>query len=122
MFAAILLIICIFFGALGQIFMKNGMSHIGEINNIADLFNFSFILDMLQSWQVIIGLLLYAIAAFLWLGALSTLNVSFMYPLLSLGYIITAILAFAFLKEDITLLRWVGIIVIVIGCFLTVRA
>jgi drug/metabolite transporter (DMT)-like permease len=121
MFAIILVIICIFFGAFGQISMKKGMTQLEKIDSISDLFQLSVIVDMLTNWYIIVGLLLYAIAAFLWLGALSSLDVSYMYPMLSVGYIITAILAFILFKEDVTLLRWVGIVLIVAGCFLVGR-
>jgi hypothetical protein len=36
---------------------------------------------------------------FLWLGAISTLNISYMYTILWLGYVLTAILASAFLGK-----------------------
>ena len=121
MFALGLVAICIIFGAVGQILMKVGMTHIGEIGGIGKLLNQNFIISLITNPFVIGGLLIYAVAAFLWLGALSNLNVSFMYPLLSLGYILAALLGLVFLKEDITLLRWGGIIVIVIGCFMVLR-
>lgn len=121
MFALILVIVCVIFGAFGQIAMKKGMTQLEKIDSISDLFSLSVISHMLRNGYVLGGLLLYAISAFLWLGALSTLDVSFMYPMLSLAYIITAILAFIFFKENITLLRWAGIIMIVAGCFLIGR-
>lgn len=68
------------------------------------------------------GLFLYMFSAFLWLGALSTLDVSFMYPLLSLAYVITAIGAFIFLGETITMMRWMGIGLVIAGCFLVTRS
>jgi len=121
MFALGLVAICIVFGAVGQIMMKGGMTQVGEIGGIGKLFGLNTILRIFTNPYVLGGLLLYAVAAFLWLGALSTLNVSFMYPLLSLGYVLAAILGLIFLGEDITLLRWGGIIVVVIGCFMILR-
>lgn len=121
MFALTLVFICIILAALGQISMKKGMTQIDKIDNLSDLIKPSTLFHMLTNIYVFIGLLLYAVSAFLWLGALSQLDVSLMYPLLSLGYVITAILAFIFLKENITLLRWLGIVLVVIGSFLVIR-
>jgi multidrug transporter EmrE-like cation transporter len=120
-FALILVAICIVFGAVGQILMKNGMSQIGEIGGLSKLLNMTTIFRMFSNVYVIFGLILYAISAFLWLGALSSLNVSFMYPLLSIGYVLTALLGLVFLQESVTFLRWGGILFIVIGCFLILR-
>ena len=47
----------------------------------------------------------------------SLLNVSFMYPLLRLGYVLVAVTSAVFLGEAITLTRWLGILLVVIGFF-----
>lgn len=121
MFALGLVMICITFGAVGQILMKGGMNQIGEINDFEGFININMIFCIVTNVYIFVGLLLYAISAFLWLGALSTLDVSYMYPLLSLAYVLTAILASVFLTENITLLRWVGIGLVVAGCFTIMR-
>ena len=121
MFALILVFICIFGVAMGQIAMKSGMSQVGEIDSIGQLLNLSTLSHIFTNPRVLIGICLYAISGVLWLGALSTLNVSFMYPLMSLAYVITAVAAFIFLKESIALLHWVGICLVVGGCFLITR-
>lgn len=120
-FALTLVLICIFAGAMGQIAMKSGMSQVGEIGSVGQLFNLGTLFHIFTNPRVLTGLFLYAIAAILWLGAMSTLNISFMYPLMSLAYVVTAIVAFIFLKENITLLRWAGIFLVVGGCFLITR-
>jgi len=122
MFALSLVAVCILCGAIGQTLMKTGMSEVGEIGGLGELFNPSTVSRIFTNVYVIGGLLLYASFAILWLGALSNLDVSFMYPLLSLAYVVTAILGFIFLKEDITLLRWAGIGLVVAGCFMILRS
>ena len=122
MFAIGLLVVCILFGAFGQIFMKAGMNQLDKIDDMAQLLDPDTAMSILKNKYVIGGLLLYAISAFLWLGALSTLDVSFMYPMLSLAYVITAILAFVSLGENITVVRWAGIVLVVAGCFLIARS
>lgn len=122
MFALTLVIICIFAGAAGQIFWKQGMSSMDRIGGLNDLLQLKTILAVFTNKYIILGIMLYAMSVFLWLGAMSSLDVSFMYPLLSLGYIITAVLAFIFIGENITLLRWTGIALVVAGCFLITRS
>lgn len=122
MFALTLVMVCIVFGATAQIMMKRGMTHIGEIKGIDEFNNPNTILQIFTNPYVLLGLFLYAVSAFLWLGALSTLDVSFMYPLLSFGYVLTAIFALVFLKEYISVIRWAGILLVVIGCFFITRS
>jgi drug/metabolite transporter (DMT)-like permease len=122
MFAIILVVICIIGAALGQIVLKSGMGQIGEINSMRQLFNIGTLVRIFTNVRILAGLFCYGIAAILWLGAMSTLNISFIYPLLSLSYVITALIALIFLKENITLSHWIGIIMVVGGCLLIVRA
>jgi drug/metabolite transporter (DMT)-like permease len=95
---------------------------LGRINGIGDLLQVKTVWDIFTNKYIILGIILYAMSVFLWLGAMSTLDVSFMYPLLSLGYIVTAILALVFIGENITLLRWAGIVVIIAGCFMITKS
>ena len=121
MFALTLVLICIFAGAIGQICFKHGMENMDKVNGVEDLLKFKTLFEIITNKYVILGVFLYGSSFFLWLAALSTLDVSYMYPLLSFGYVITAILAFVFLKENITLLRWIGIVLVVIGCFMVIK-
>jgi len=122
MFALTLVLICVFGVAMGQIAMKSGMSQVGEIGSAGQLFNLTTLFHIFTNPRVLAGIFCYAISAILWLGALSTLNVSLIYPLMSLAYVITAVVAFIFLKENITLLHWLGIFLVVGGCFLIARS
>lgn len=122
MFAMVLLLICIFAGALGQISWKYSMNNRGQINDFGSLLQPNTIYSILTDKYIIVGLLLYVLAFLLWLGAMSTLDISFMYPMLSLAYVLTALSAFVFLGEHISLTRWMGIILIVVGCILIARS
>ena len=101
MFALTPVIICIFAGAIGQSCWKFEMPNMDEIDDIGDLLQFKALFEIFTNKWVLLGLVLYAGSMVLWLGALSTLDVSFMYPLLSMVYVLTAILAFVFLKGTI---------------------
>lgn len=101
--------------------LKSGMGQVGEINSAGQLFKLGTLFHMFTNPYVLTGIFLYGISLVLWLGAMSTLDISLMYPLASLAYVVTAIIAFIFLKEDVTLLRWVGIFMVMGGCFLITR-
>lgn len=122
MFAMTLLFVCILAGASAQICLKHAMNNKEEINDISGLLNIKTIYNIITDKYAIAALMLYGFAFIFWLGALSTLEVSFMYPMLSLAYLLTAVMAFIFLGENIALIRWAGIALIVVGCFLITKS
>lgn len=117
-FALSLVLACVFLSAAGQLTMKIGIGQIGEIVTIQQLLSPGMLFRIFTNPYVITGVSCYAVSVILWLGAMSTLDVSLMYPLASLAYVVVAIIAFIFLKEDISLLRWAGILLVMGGCFL----
>lgn len=68
------------------------------------------------------GLGCYVISVVVWILALSRVPVSMAYPMLSIGYVVTAVAAWAFLGESVTPLRLVGIGIIIIGVFIVARS
>jgi drug/metabolite transporter (DMT)-like permease len=54
-------------------------------------------------------------ATSLWLVALSKIELSYAFPLLSSGYVIVAVLSMVFLKERISWMRWTAILIISLG-------
>lgn len=122
MFAITLLAICILAGAFGQISWKHAMSNMEKIENFEGLLSLETMFNIITNKYILLGLLLYGSAFFLWLSAMSTLEISFMYPMLSLAYVLTAALAFVFLGEEVTLIRWAGIVLVMLGCILIMRS
>jgi len=68
-----------------------------------------------MSPYVLFGVLFLGGFFFLYLAALSWADLSFVMPLTALSYVFAAVLAKVFLKEQVSLLRWAGILVIVAG-------
>jgi drug/metabolite transporter (DMT)-like permease len=112
--AYIILIVIII--SIAQTLIKTGMNKI-QISDFLNIFNISVIINIITSWYVVGGFALYAITLVLLLGVMSKEDVSFVYPLLSIGYIITAIFAIMFLNEFVSVLRWGGIALIFLGSF-----
>ena len=116
----ILILIDVILNVTGQLSLKYGMSKIG---------NFSLSLSTLPpvflkaatNLHVLFGLLCYGLGFMVWLIVLSKAEVSYAYPLISLGYVLTAVLAWMLLGEALSENRLVGIIVICLGVFLIAR-
>jgi multidrug transporter EmrE-like cation transporter len=64
---------------------------------------------------VLSGLALFGLSAVVWLFVLSKIDVSQAYPCIALGIVLTTVGGGLLLGEDISLARWLGMIVIVTG-------
>ncbi len=101
------IILSVSINSVAQIMWKKGANL--SSNNIKS------IIRMMMNKKVIIGLLLYALSAMIWIVVLSNAEVSYAYPLISLGYVTTTILSWLILKERISKKRIIGITIIIIG-------
>ncbi|MBI4189568.1 MAG: EamA family transporter [Betaproteobacteria bacterium] len=68
------------------------------------------------------GLGCYVISVVVWVLALSRVEVSIAYPMLSIGYVINALAAWYLFGEAVTLTRLAGIGIIIIGVYLVARS
>lgn len=69
-----------------------------------------------------LGLFCYVVSVVVWILALSRVDVSIAYPMLSLGYIVNAAAAWAWLGEDMSMTKVAGIGIIILGVFVLARA
>lgn len=104
----LVLVAILIFGPLGDVFLKRGMAQMGAIpaahwsQLIAAVFN---------PWVGLgIGFLLVFFAAYL--HALSWADLTYVLPATSLGYVVLAVLSTHFLHEQVTLTRWLGILLV----------
>lgn len=95
-------------GSCAQVFLKKGVT--GKPAHY---------LVLLRSGWVWIWAICFFFATALWLVALSRIQLSYAFPLLSSGYVIVAVLSMFFLKERIGWMRWAAILVISVGVAIT---
>lgn len=72
--------------------------------------------------HIIGGLGCYVISVVVWIMALSRVEVSIAYPLLSVGYVVNAIAAYYLFGEAVTPMRLTGIAIIIIGVWVVARS
>ena len=68
------------------------------------------------------GITCYVVSLVVWIMALSRVEVSIAYPMLSIGYVINALVAWHFFGESVNAMRMAGIGVIIVGVFLVARS
>ena len=69
-----------------------------------------------------LGLVCYGISVIVWLLALSRVDVSIAYPMLSVGYVVNAIAAWQLFGESLGQGRLIGIGIIIVGVFVLARS
>lgn len=114
----LLVLISIILGVFGQLSMKRGMNTVGPIG-LKNVFSTEIFSIIFQKF-VFLGFMLYILSSMLWLVALSQEELSFIYPLISIGYILTAILSKFLFNESLTIFRFFGILLICGGVYLIV--
>lgn len=102
--------------SVGQIMMKKGMSTI-SLKSLASVIEVNNLIIIFTNPYVLLGFIIYGISMVLWLSALSRADVSFIFPLLSTGYILTTIFAIFFLGEHVSIIKWLSIVFIFAGSF-----
>ncbi len=105
----------------GQLSLKHGMSKFGNFTLSLETLPPIFI-KAATNPHVLIGLVCYGLGFMVWLIVLSKAEVSYAYPLISLGYVFTAILARALFGEAVSITRMAGIMVTCLGVFLIARS
>lgn len=120
--ATMLIIGCsLVLSVIGQALLKYGMGQMGAlIISLATLPQ--IILQIATSPFVIGGLFVYAVATFFWLVTLSRVDLSVAYPSLSLTQVLVLGVAWLILREEISPLRVMGVLVICVGMLLVARS
>ncbi len=117
----ILILLDVILNVTGQLSLKYGMARIGNFSiSLATLP--PVFLKAATNFYVLLGLVCYGMGFMVWLIVLSKAEVSYAYPLISLGYVFTAILARAMFGEAVGLTRMVGIMITCLGVFLIARS
>jgi multidrug transporter EmrE-like cation transporter len=106
--------------AFAQLLLKAGAGAVGPIEGWGALRGAAPTLATHPG--VLLGLLCYAVSVVVWIVALSRVDVSIAYPMLSVGYVVNALLAMWLFGEDVSVQRWLGIGIILIGVTLVGRS
>lgn len=104
--------------AIGESFLSYGMRRIGQINWKGPFWQLSYSHTVASDVYVLAGVGFLFTFFVLYLIALSWADLTFVQPLTAASYIFTAIVARYFLGEQVSLMRWAGILVIVLGIML----
>jgi drug/metabolite transporter (DMT)-like permease len=103
--------------ATGQLMLKHGMQL--ATARARDSHGSLVIAAATTPW-VLLGLVVFAVSAIAWLGALSRVPLNVAYPFNALGYIVILAASVVVLHERANLLTWAGSLLVVAGLVIVV--
>jgi multidrug transporter EmrE-like cation transporter len=107
--------------ALGQLLLKAGTNAVGHFEfSGANLVPVG--MKLATQPYIVTGVVCYFVSLVVWLMALSRVEVSIAYPMLSIGYVINALAAWYLFGEAVTPMRMLGIGIIVVGVYVVARS
>lgn len=111
----LLLLVIVVAGTGGELCVTRAMKEIGEVKDFRPIALVRFVLGALVVGWMWIGIAMMALAFFALLAALSFENVSFVVPVTALSYAAGAVGAVLFLRERISVQRWIGVLIVCAG-------
>ena len=114
----IVLILALIVEAVGVVFLSKGLKQIGEPQSISAREIGRIVAKGATNPSILLGVALEAAFFGALLYLLSQRDVSLIWPLTSLGFVITAVAARFILKEEVSASRWAGVLLIVLGAAL----
>lgn len=106
----IIAFISIVLGSVGQFLLKLGSAHVKLDRGLV-----TAVLSLIFNINIIISLICFSSSMIIWVLVLKRMELSIAYPMVSLGYIITIVLAFLFLNEPLRLTKFLGTLLIIFG-------
>jgi multidrug transporter EmrE-like cation transporter len=116
-----LIITGVLLNAVAQLALKAGVSDMGAISlNMQTAVPVG--IRLIKEPWLWVGMGCYGVSVVVWILALSRVDVSIAYPMLSIGYVVNAIAAWALFGEVLSVSRVLGIGVIILGVFILARS
>lgn len=114
-----IIVVGVLLNAAAQLFIKAGTAHFSDL--ISSNFLLSGIRIVFQP-QIFSGLLCYVVSVGIWIFVLSKVPVSVAYPMLSIGYVVSAFAGYLLFGEALSAMKLIGIAVIILGVFLVAQS
>jgi uncharacterized membrane protein len=117
----VLLLITLAGTVAAQLLLKKGLIEVGRSpSQVSEVI--PFLLGAFTNLYILAAMFSVLVTALAWIFALSKGELSHLYPFMGLSFVLVALFSLIIFKEDVTALRWVGIIVICLGVFLVSRS
>lgn len=99
----------------GDVCLTKGMKSIGEVNTLDPAKLFQIGVQVFTTPYIWLGIVILSIFFGLYLVALSWADLSFVLPVTAFGYVMNALMAWQLLGEHVSVVRWLGTLIICFG-------
>lgn len=114
----LILIVGLLFESAGVVLLKKGITQAGEIKKITASEIVRVIKAGATSPSILLGIFFEALFFICLLILLSESDISFLWPLTGLSFVFATFAAIWFLHEQVSVLRWAGVVLIMLGAAL----
>ncbi len=111
----LILLVGLVFESTGVILLKKGMNVIGEMHGYTAAEIFRVVKAGAVNPQILLGVFFEALFFLCLLILMSKSDISFLWPLTALSFVFATFAAMWFLGESVSIVRWLGVILIVVG-------
>ena len=118
----VLVLVAVIISVFGQVSLKIAMNQVGAIDALSLARPMETLTRVFSTPLVWLGLGCYGVSALLWLVVLSRLDLSYAYLMLASMYVLIPLVSWLFLGERVPPLRWLGMIVVVLGVVIVARS
>src|SRR6185369_4599334 len=114
----LILLVALLFEAVGVVLLSSGLKQIGSVEVMTFGTIKRVVFEGATNRNILLGVLFEAIFFGALLVLLAKADVSLIWPLTSIGFVLTTAAAKFIRHEDVTPLRWTGVVLIMLGAAL----
>lgn len=111
----LILMVGLVFESTGVVLLKKGMAQIGGLQTVTAAEVFRVLRETLVNSNILLGVFFEALFFGCLLFLLARSEVSFLWPLSGLSFVFATLAAIWFLGEQVSAVRWIGVVLIVFG-------
>jgi drug/metabolite transporter (DMT)-like permease len=114
----LILLIGLVFEAAGVVFLKKGITQVGELKQVSIAEIIRVVKAGATNPSILLGVFFEALFFVCLLVLMAESDISFLWPLTALSFVMTTLAALIFLGEKVSSVRWAGVVFIMIGAAL----
>ncbi len=111
----LILLVGLVFESTGVVLLKKGMTQVPAVQSVSAAEILRVLKAGAMNHQILLGVFFEALFFACLLILMSKSDISFLWPLTALSFVFATLAAIWFLHEEVSLIRWAGVILIMIG-------